>query len=169
MNHALKAVIALVMGTGLAANAQAHGTYMHHAAAMSQRQAQTGLSRQQVKTAQRQLKADGLYKGKVDGVIGPRTRMAVARFQQRNGLQRTATLNRQTFDRLTGNQVVGVGSSRPKSSTATMKHNTAGNGAGSGSSSNTATPTTPPAANPGIPGAGDNTGKTNQSPTTNKY
>lgn len=172
MNHALKAVIALVMGVGLAATAQAHGTDMHHAAAMSQRHAQMGVSRQQVKTAQQQLKADGLYKGRVDGIMNRRTRMAVARFQQRNGLQRTATLNRKTFDRLTGKQAVGVGSSRPKSSTMNLNrnaNNANGNGSGSSTSSSAATPMVPPATNPGNTGAGNNTGTTDQNSTTNKY
>jgi peptidoglycan hydrolase-like protein with peptidoglycan-binding domain len=164
MNHALKAVIALGMGIGLAASAQAHGTYMHHAKAVSQRQAQTGLSRQQIKTAQQQLKSDGLYKGKVDGSFGPRTRMAVERFEQRNGLQRTATLNRQTFNRLTGKQAVGVGSSMPKT---TMSNRNA-NGNGSGSSNNATTRMVPPSSSAGNIGAGNNTGTTNQNPSTNK-
>ena len=182
MNHALKAAIALVMGAGLAASAQAHGT-MHKAAAMTQRHAQTDLSRQKIKTAQQELKADGLYKGKVDGLFGPRTRKAVARFQQRNNLRRTATLNRRTLDRLSGNQAVGVGSSQPKlrntrNANGNFNTNTNLNGAGSGSSSNSnaTTPMMPPAANPSANGAGGNIGttnqsltNTNQSPTNNKY
>ena len=166
MNHALKAVIALAMGVGLAASAQAHGTYMHHARAMSQRHAQMSLSQQEVRTAQQQLKADGLYKGKITGKFDRTTRMAVARFQQRNGLRRTATLNRQTLDRLTGNQAVGVGSSRPKASGMNLNQNA--NGSGS-SSNNAATPMVPPATNPGNTGGGNNTGTTNQSAPSNKY
>lgn len=167
MNHALKAAIALVMGVGLAASAQAHGTFMHRtsamhgasdmhrASAMSQRPTRMGLLRQRIKTAQRQLKADGLYKGKIDGKFSPATRMAVARFQQRNGLQRTATLNRETFNRLTGNQAIGVGSSMPKKAPS-MTNNGNGNG-----SSTAATPMVPPATNSSNAGAGNN-----QTPTT---
>lgn len=167
MNNALKAVIALGMGIGLATSAQAHGTYMHHAGAMTQRHAQMGLSRQQIKTAQQQLKADGLYKGKLDGKWSRSTRMAVARFQQQNGLKRTATLNRRTFDRLTGTQAVGVGSSMPKTNMSNRNANA--NGSGS-SNNNAATPMVPPASNAGNTGADTNTtGTTNQTPTTNKY
>ncbi len=170
MNHALKAVIALVMGVGLAAGAQAHGNYTHHARTMSQRQMQMSqqqpqmrLSRQQIKTAQQQLKADGLYKGQVTGKFDRNTRMAVARFQQQNGLQRTAKLDRQTLDRLTGNQAVGVGSSTPKASMSNRNAN------GSGSSNNNATtPMVPPADNGANTGAGNSTGTTDQNPTNNK-
>lgn len=173
MNHALKAVIALGMAIGLAASAQAHG-YMHQSRAMSQRtaqmsqrQPQTTLKRQQIRTAQQQLKADGLYKGKVNGKFTRATRMALQRFEQRNGLPRTAKLNRQTLNRLTGNQAVGVGSSMPKENMSNRNANASGSG---GSSNNNATtPMVPPANNAGSAGAGNNTGTTNQNPTTSKY
>jgi peptidoglycan hydrolase-like protein with peptidoglycan-binding domain len=161
MNDALKAMIALVMGAGLAASAQAHGidmhrsampgSAMHRAAAVTQRHARLDLSRQNIKTAQQQLKADGLYQGKVDGLFGPRTRRAVARFQERNRLRRTATLDRQTLGRLTGNQAVGIGSSRPKSSNMPLNRN--GN---AGRNANTK-----------INGAGGNSGAINQTPSLN--
>ena len=166
MNNALKAVIALGMGVGLAAGAQAHGTAMHqsrlmsrHQTQMTQRQPQMKLSRQQIKTAQQQLKSDNLYKGKVDGKFGPSTRLALQRFEQQNGLPRTAKLNRQTLNRLTGNQAVGVGSSMPKDNMSNRNAN--GNG-GSGAT----TPMVPPANN--NTGAGNNAGTTNPPPTTNK-
>jgi putative peptidoglycan binding protein len=180
MNHALKAVIALVMGAGLAAGAQAHGTYMHHARSMSQqppqmsqRLAQPRMPRQQIRMAQQQLKADGLYKGKVDGKFNRATKLALQRFEQRNGLPRTATLNRRTFDRLTGNKAVGVGSSQPKSSKKNLNPNANaigananGNGSGSSTNNNATAPMTPPATNPSNTGAGNNNGTTDQNNTT---
>ena len=42
-----------------------------------------------------------------------RTRLAVSKFQSQNGLPRTATLDQQTFNRLSGGQGLGVGSSTP--------------------------------------------------------
>ncbi len=174
MNHALKAAIALVMGAGLAAGAQAHGTNLQGAAATSQKQAAMSrpmrnvsarparMSRQQrIKEAQRQLKSDGYYRGAADGIMGHRTRLAIARFQRHNGLRRTATLDRRTFNRLTGIEAVGVGSSMP---TAKAKPSTTLNG----NSNTAATPMTPPATNPSATGAGGSSGTTNQTPTTSK-
>jgi peptidoglycan hydrolase-like protein with peptidoglycan-binding domain len=46
------------------------------------------------------LKAEGLYKGAIDGRIGPETRAAVRQFQQQNGLKTTAMLDQDTLQRL---------------------------------------------------------------------
>ena len=62
---------------------------------------------EQVRTAQQQLRAAGLYNGPVDGVMDPDTRAALARFQQQNGLQRTESLDQQTLARLQSSQTVG--------------------------------------------------------------
>ena len=35
------------------------------------------------------LRANGLYKGEVDGISGPMTRRAIVRFQRRNGIRAT--------------------------------------------------------------------------------
>jgi peptidoglycan hydrolase-like protein with peptidoglycan-binding domain len=125
MKHAASAAaIALALGFGLATAAQAHGTY--HQSAMPQTsmrgaQAEPMQSRHiaprraglRVKQAQERLKAEGFYKGRIDGILGPRTRRAIALFQRKNGLRQTATLDRATRDRLTGSRAVGVGSSMP--------------------------------------------------------
>ncbi|HYU11469.1 MAG TPA: peptidoglycan-binding domain-containing protein, partial [Stellaceae bacterium] len=50
--------------------------------------------------AQQQLAAQGLYRGPVDGLAGPEMQRALARFQQQNGLRRTATLDPDTMNRL---------------------------------------------------------------------
>ena len=72
----------------------------------------------QVKQAQEELRAAGLYKGPSDGMMDPDTRAALARFQQQNGLRRTETLDQQTLARLNGTQTTtGFGSSSQGSAT----------------------------------------------------
>ena len=60
------------------------------------------ISQDEVRQAQQQLQAQGLYRGPVDGKAGPEMQRALARFQQQNGLRRTATLDEQTMSRLGG-------------------------------------------------------------------
>jgi peptidoglycan hydrolase-like protein with peptidoglycan-binding domain len=162
MKHAMSAAVALALGIGLAAaGAQAQGTAQQSGAsnmnmppAASGHQMQTGqhmqtgqrITRQDIRQAQQQLKSDGLYKGRIDGMLGHRTRLAITRFQKQNGLPHTARLDRTTLDRLMGGQGAGVGSSMPTgtSSNATQNPNNSGNPA----------PMTPPATQ--TPSAGDN-------------
>jgi len=76
-------------------------------------QAQTpNNANEQVRMAQQQLRAGGLYNGPVDGVMDPDTRAALARFQQQNGLQQTQSLDQQTLARLM-NQPAGSEPSAP--------------------------------------------------------
>jgi peptidoglycan hydrolase-like protein with peptidoglycan-binding domain len=58
------------------------------------------LSQDEVRQAQQQLAAQGLYRGPVDGLAGPEMQRALARFQQQNGLRRTATLDPDTMNRV---------------------------------------------------------------------
>ena len=67
----------------------------------------------QIRSAQEQLQAAGLYNGPVDGRMDPDTRAAIARFQQQNGMRRTATLDRTTLDRLMASRTAGSGSGAP--------------------------------------------------------
>jgi hypothetical protein len=67
----------------------------------------------QVRSAQEQLQAAGLYKGPTDGLMDPDTRAAIANFQQQNGLRRSATLDRPTLDRLMAGRTSGSGSGMP--------------------------------------------------------
>jgi peptidoglycan hydrolase-like protein with peptidoglycan-binding domain len=53
-----------------------------------------------VKQAQSQLQREGLYDGKIDGITGPQTRQAISAYQQREGLRQTATLDRDTLNRM---------------------------------------------------------------------
>ncbi len=49
---------------------------------------------------QRALKDQGYYRGKVDGVTGPRTRAAIRAFQKKAGLEATGRLDAATLDRM---------------------------------------------------------------------
>ena len=63
---------------------------------------QSTMSQPDIEQAQQQLKAQGLYRGAIDGVVGPETEHALMRFQHQNGLPETAALDQQTMDRLSG-------------------------------------------------------------------
>ncbi|MGO8920888.1 MAG: peptidoglycan-binding domain-containing protein [Stellaceae bacterium] len=57
-------------------------------------------ARNDARQAQAELAREGLYSGKIDGIVGPKTRQALAAFQQRQGLRQTASLDRETRQRL---------------------------------------------------------------------
>jgi peptidoglycan hydrolase-like protein with peptidoglycan-binding domain len=69
-----------------------------------------------IRWAQLELRFRGLYKGSLDGVLGPETRRALAQFQKNNDLGQTASLDAQTWEALTGNPDIGQGSSVPPNS-----------------------------------------------------
>ena len=69
--------------------------------------------RDDIRWAQLELRNRGLYRGSLDGISGPETRRAVSQFQAINGLGRTASLDPQTWEALTSNPAIGVGSSMP--------------------------------------------------------
>jgi peptidoglycan hydrolase-like protein with peptidoglycan-binding domain len=77
-------------------------------------QAQAGgpLREHVVRQAQSELKREGLYRGKVDGIAGPETKQAITAFRQREGLQQTARLDQMTVERmyLNGLRMVGASS-----------------------------------------------------------
>jgi peptidoglycan hydrolase-like protein with peptidoglycan-binding domain len=56
-----------------------------------------------VRRAQSELKREGLYEGRVDGVAGTQTRQAIIVFQQREGLQQNARVDPATLRRMTLN------------------------------------------------------------------
>jgi peptidoglycan hydrolase-like protein with peptidoglycan-binding domain len=128
MKHALSAVVALAMGVGIIAAAEARGLNQQsgppatnmQGAQMGQtqqnRSARPEANEQMVRQAQQQLKSQGLYQGHIDGLFGPQTRQALNQYQQRNGLPQTATLDQTTLNQLMGGeagQAVGVGTSTP--------------------------------------------------------
>ena len=102
MNHAVRVAIALALGAGLAATAQAHGTNMQGATTTPQQQsAMTQQIQPQATNARptrQHVRQARLLK---------RNRLAMARFQQQR-LHRTAALHRKAAP---ANQAVGVGSS----------------------------------------------------------
>lgn len=62
-------------------------------------------STETIKAAQAQLKQEGLYNGRIDGIVGPKTKQALRTFQQQNKLPQTASLNPETLNALNvGNQ-----------------------------------------------------------------
>jgi peptidoglycan hydrolase-like protein with peptidoglycan-binding domain len=69
------------------------------------------LSKDDVRWGQAELRYRGLYKGSLDGVVGPQTRRALAQFQKDKGLSQTATLDPQTMQALTGGSGIDQGSS----------------------------------------------------------
>jgi len=83
-------------------------------------------SRNEVRQVQQQLKSEGLYRGRIDGKMGRGTHLALSRFQQRNGLHRTASLNRMTVNRLSGGRTAGMGSSAPAKSMTSQSQTGAG-------------------------------------------
>jgi len=95
-------------------------------------------SRDEVREAQQQLRNQGLYHARIDGILGPETKQALGLFQKNNGLSQTATLDQPTMDKLLGNTGIGQGSSTPP----TVYHGTG-------------TMTNPQPANPSAGGLGD--------------
>ena len=72
------------------------------------------LPRSEVRQVQQQLRQDHLYRGRIDGIIGSKTRQAVQRYQRKNGLPVTAQLDQDTMNRLMGNgQASGAPPAKP--------------------------------------------------------
>ncbi len=72
------------------------------------------IAKDDIRWAQLKLHMIGLYDGSLDGVVGPETKRAILGFQKSNSLERTGRLDQQTADALTGDTVVGQGSSTPQ-------------------------------------------------------
>jgi peptidoglycan hydrolase-like protein with peptidoglycan-binding domain len=72
--------------------------------------AQRQMRKDNSRWAQVELRTRGLYQGSLDGILGPETKRALQQFQGKNGLTRTASLDAQTWDALTGDGAI-VGSS----------------------------------------------------------
>lgn len=62
--------------------------------------AQATPSRTDMRQAQQELRTAGLYKGRIDGRTGPRTRRAIMAFQQQHNLSTTGKLDQQTLSAL---------------------------------------------------------------------
>src|SRR5215469_4647328 len=79
---------------------QANTSHMNTGTQGSPTQASEPASQSQILQAQQQLKSAGLYRGSVDGMMGPETQTAVMKFQREQGLPETSQLDQQTLDRL---------------------------------------------------------------------
>lgn len=116
------------------------------------------VSQDEVKQAQTELKQHGLYKGQVDGVLGPQTRNAIAQYQKQNGLRETAQLDQATMQHLMqgGRSGTSSGSSGAGTSNGSSTGGSAGSmGGGAGSMGN----------RPGTTG-GSSSGATGGTPST---
>jgi peptidoglycan hydrolase-like protein with peptidoglycan-binding domain len=89
-------VIALGAGLTLAGTTQANA-WSHHSGMKS---SAMHVSRAEVTDIQQKLQAENLYQGRIDGMLGPQTRRALADYQKQNGLRVTANLDRKTRDSL---------------------------------------------------------------------
>jgi peptidoglycan hydrolase-like protein with peptidoglycan-binding domain len=108
MNRAITsaALLALI----LAPLAMAHGQTAPAAApsagstapSSGERTASAPVTRDEVKDVQRELKTEGLYKGKIDGVVGPQTKEALSTYQKDHGMPQTAMIDQETAQRIGG-------------------------------------------------------------------
>jgi len=86
----------------------------------------------EVRQAQQKLQQDHLYRGTIDGRVGPEMQQALQQYQQKNGLPVTATLDQGTLNSLLGVDA-GQSSSMPPNSSSDMNPS---NGAGSPANAN---------------------------------
>lgn len=114
-------VIALGIAGDIAGSALDYAANANTATAASMPAVQTSnnaltgdaLRTDDIRWAQVELRNRGLYLGSLDGILGPETRHALNQFQTINGLGRTASLDAQTWEALTGRQATSEGSSTP--------------------------------------------------------
>jgi len=93
-------LVFLVLALGmLSLSLTAVASPAHHAGA---------LSRDEVNTVQKSLSDKGFYNGRIDGVLGPRTRQAIGEYQQSEKLPVTRHLDAETAGKLgIGSESVG--------------------------------------------------------------
>jgi len=70
------------------------------------------ITEDEVRQAQQNLQAQGLYRGPVDGKVGSQMERALAQYQQQHGLRQTGTLDEQTMSQL-GGAGPAIGSTAP--------------------------------------------------------
>ena len=116
------------------------------------------ISEDEVRQAQQQLQAQGLYKGPIDGKVGSEMHRSLARYQQQNGLRQTGTLDEQTVARIGGGAGPAIGSTTPPAGSAAAP---AGSGSMTGGAARGGTAASPSTTSP--IGAG---GTSTTTPTT---
>lgn len=101
-------------------------------------------SQPEIQQAQQQLKSQGLYRGAVDGVMGPETQTALMAFQREHNLPQTAQLDQQTLSALNGGSTSGAGMTggTPPSTTGTTGAQRPGGAAGMNGPAGTTNPAT---------------------------
>jgi peptidoglycan hydrolase-like protein with peptidoglycan-binding domain len=103
------------------------------------------ISEDEVRQAQQQLQAQGLYKGPIDGKVGSEMHRALARYQQQNGLRQTGTLDEQTVARIGGGAGPAIGSTTPPAGSAAAP---AGSGSMTGGAATGGTAASPSTTSP---------------------
>ncbi|HZS82044.1 MAG TPA: peptidoglycan-binding protein [Stellaceae bacterium] len=76
-------------------------------------QAPSNLSPETIKAVQTSLHQDGYYNGRIDGIIGPKTRAGIAEYQKSKNRPQTGELDTATLNELAPRTVAG--SSNPPS------------------------------------------------------
>jgi peptidoglycan hydrolase-like protein with peptidoglycan-binding domain len=79
------------------------------------------LTHAQTRMLQRALNSDGLNAGPVDGVMGPKTRDALKKYQSQNGLNATGQIDRKTLAALLSQKGQSTASSGSHRRTASQK------------------------------------------------
>lgn len=110
----------------LGSNSQYNKPYMANTSPSATSAGQ--VTRSEVRQAQQKLRGEGLYRGRIDGLMGAETSQALRRYQQKNGLQTTARLDQDTLNSLLGTGA-GQGSSMPASSAPSSAAGTNASGA----------------------------------------
>jgi peptidoglycan hydrolase-like protein with peptidoglycan-binding domain len=106
-------------GTGANGGPMASGTSgMSGSRSRMSGNASGSASSDNVRQAQEALQDQGLYKGQVDGKMGPQTKHAITQFQKQKGLKQTAQLDQPTMNDLRNSSMSGSdnSSSSPNSS-----------------------------------------------------
>jgi peptidoglycan hydrolase-like protein with peptidoglycan-binding domain len=96
----VSAVALAIAPAGVVYAQTSSATHSQTPSTMEQSQSSQGemhLSKTQAKQVQEELKSAGLYKGPVDGEMGPEMKQAISQFQQQKGLSRTGVVDQQTF------------------------------------------------------------------------
>ena len=128
----LGAVSVLALGIGTAAldaalNSEADAGNTENAANMPAASQPSGilgtddsLRKDDIRWVQVELRFRGFYKASLDGVLGPKTKLALVQFQRDRGLNRTASLDAQTWEALTSSPGIAQGSSTPPENDGSM-------------------------------------------------
>ena len=95
---------------------------------------QSSLSQETIKQVQEKLKAAG-YDVQVDGIMGPKTQAALKEYQQKQGLQASGQLDRQTLAALGVSEGAGAstGASADKSGASSQKSDSSAGASGGAS------------------------------------